>query len=184
MLDADNVAVTDPAPLFDSRRVRRHGHARHPRPARAHPREPDLGAVRGALPQRAVVEAGQMVVDKSRCWPALQMVLGMNERSDLFYPHTHGDKDTFHLAWIVAGVAWSMPAHPARAATTGIFQRGFDGALFEHRSQREMAPDRAQRPRRRVSPSGRLPRLPRRAARSLEWVNPRTAGRVGRRCTG
>ena len=135
MLDADNVAVSDPATLFDSEEFAATGMLVWPDLLALSPDNP-IWALCG-VPYRSEPswESGQMVVDKSRCWPALQLVLGMNERSDLFYPHTHGDKDTFHLAWIVAGAAWSIPAHPARATTTGIFQRGFDGALlFQHRT--------------------------------------------------
>jgi hypothetical protein len=59
----------------------------------------------------------------------------MNMHSDTFYPYTHGDKDTFHLAWILAGAAWSMPDYPARWSQTGICQRDFQGRLvFQHRT--------------------------------------------------
>jgi hypothetical protein len=59
----------------------------------------------------------------------------MNMHSDTFYPYTHGDKETFHLAWILAGAPWAMPEHPARRTTTAIFQRDFAGRLlFQHRS--------------------------------------------------
>jgi hypothetical protein len=46
-----------------------------------------------------------------------------------------GDKETFHLAWILAGAPWAMPDYPARPTATGIYHRGFDGQLlFQHRS--------------------------------------------------
>jgi hypothetical protein len=135
MLDADNVAVTDPSALFDTDQFAATGMLVWPDLV-ALSRENPIWELCG-VPYRSepAWESGQIVIDKSRCWPALQVALCMNESSDLFYPLTHGDKDTFHLAWILAGAAWSMPSHPARATTTGIFQRGFDGALlFQHRS--------------------------------------------------
>jgi hypothetical protein len=55
--------------------------------------------------------------------------------SESFYPYTNGDKDTFYMAWILAGASWAMTSHPARRTATGIYQRDFDGRLvFQHRS--------------------------------------------------
>jgi hypothetical protein len=76
-----------------------------------------------------------MLIDKSRSWHALEIALHMNMHSESFYPYTHGDKDTFHMAWILAGAGWEMPDYPARWCETGIYQRDFLGRLiFQHRT--------------------------------------------------
>jgi hypothetical protein len=59
----------------------------------------------------------------------------MNMHSESFYPYTNGDKDTFHLAGILADARWAMPHYPARWTPTGVYQRDFEGRLvFQHRS--------------------------------------------------
>jgi hypothetical protein len=69
-LDADNMAVADPAPLFDARGARDTGALLWP-DYWAATAAPDLAAVLGlaALPA-ASFESGQMLFDKRRCAPA------------------------------------------------------------------------------------------------------------------
>jgi putative mannosyltransferase len=45
------------------------------------------------------LETGLIVLDKSDCWQQLCLTEWMNARSDFWYQHTIGDKDTFYLAW-------------------------------------------------------------------------------------
>jgi hypothetical protein len=142
-LDADNVALRDPAPLFDS----------------------DLYLSRGALfwPDRYCgpgtgiewlkrevwdlcgvayraepeIEAGQLVIDKRRSWQALSMTLHLNEHSDFYYAFFYGDKDTFHLSWRRSGSDYALV--PWRPGTLGrsevIVQYDPQGRpLFQHRN--------------------------------------------------
>ena len=44
-------------------------------------------------------DTGQLLIDKERCWSELGLVLHFNRRSDIYYRHVWGDKDTFRLAW-------------------------------------------------------------------------------------
>jgi putative mannosyltransferase len=135
LLDADNVAVVDPAFLFGTPQFADTGALAWPDTVRFSQDSPiwELSGV--PFRDEPAWESGQLLVDKSRCWHALQIALHMNMHSDSFYPYTHGDKDTFHLAWILAGASWAMPDHPARRTATGIYQRDFDGRLvFQHRS--------------------------------------------------
>lgn len=135
LLDADNVPVSDPSVLFDAPQLAETG-------ALVWPDLPELSAENPIWElcgvdyrSEASWESGQMVVDKSRCWPALQVALHMNAHSEVFYPYTHGDKDVFHLAWIVTGTPWSMPGHAAKGTPTGLVQRDFEGRLlFQHRT--------------------------------------------------
>lgn len=135
LLDADNVPVGDPSVLFDAPQLAETG-------ALVWPDLPELSAENPIWELCGVGyrsepswESGQMVVDKARCWPALRVALHMNAHSEVFYPHTHGDKDVFHLAWIITGTPWSMPGHAAKATSTGLVQRDFEGRLlFQHRT--------------------------------------------------
>jgi len=136
LLDADNVAVIDPGFLFDLPQFADTGAIAWPDVERLTPAS-RLWELCG-IPYRSepAWESGQLVVDKRRCWHALQIALHMNMHSEVFYPHTMGDKETFHLAWILAARKWAMPGHPARWTPTGIYQRDFEGRLvFQHRSQ-------------------------------------------------
>jgi len=59
----------------------------------------------------------------------------MNERSDLYYRYVYGDKDTWRLAWHVAGRPYAMPSRrPERSDGPTLFEFDFAGArLWEHR---------------------------------------------------
>jgi hypothetical protein len=136
LLDADNVAVVDPASLFEAPQLAEIGAIAWPDRERLSEDNPIWELCRVPYRSEPAWETGQLLVEKSRCWPALQIAVHMNMHSETFYPHTHGDKDTFHLAWILAGTRWAMPDYPARSTITGLYQRDFAGRLiFQHRSQ-------------------------------------------------
>jgi hypothetical protein len=83
------------------------------------------------------IEAGQLLIDKSRCWPALMLTLHLNEHSDFYYAYFYGDKDTFHLAWRRTGLDYALIRHPPRNLGNSevIIQHDIDGApLFQHRN--------------------------------------------------
>jgi Mannosyltransferase putative len=135
LLDADNVVVTDPEFLFELPEFARTGALFWPDLERLKADNPIWELCRVPFRSEPAWETGQLLVDKSRCWHALQIALHMNMHSELFYPHTAGDKETFHLAWLLANAGYAMPDHPARRTATGIYQRGFDGRiLFQHRN--------------------------------------------------
>lgn len=54
------------------------------------------------------VESGQMLVDRARCREALRCVWYLNARRDVVYQHTHGDKDTFPLAFRLTRTPYTM----------------------------------------------------------------------------
>lgn len=136
LLDADNVAVVDPAFLFELPPFTATGAIVWPDLVRLSRDSPIWELCGVPFRSEPAWESGQLVVDKSRAWRALQIAMHMNMHSESFYDYTHGDKETFHLAWILAGSEWAMPDHPARRTPTGIYQRDFEGRLiFQHRSQ-------------------------------------------------
>lgn len=134
-LDADNVPVENPEYLFET------------------PEFLDTGAVFwpdfGRLASDRAIwrlcgveyrdepefESGQILVDKERCWRALQLTMWYNEYSDYFYKHMHGDKETFHMAWRKLGQAYSMPSKRIRRLVATMCQHDFKGRrVFQHRN--------------------------------------------------
>jgi FkbM family methyltransferase len=81
------------------------------------------------------VEAGQIVVDKSRCWKPLVMTNWMNERPDVFYEWLYGDKDTFLTAWLLSCTPMALVGGSVLDAETGVFRHNdMSGeTLFQHR---------------------------------------------------
>jgi hypothetical protein len=135
LLDADNVVVANPEFLFELPEFAQNGALFWPDLERLKADNPIWELCGVPFRSEPAWETGQLLVDKPRCWHALQIALHMNMHSEWFYPHTGGDKDTFHLAWLLAGADRAMPDHPARLTATGMYQRGFDGRLlFQHRN--------------------------------------------------
>jgi FkbM family methyltransferase len=134
-LDADNVAVANPEYLFDSPEYKRTGAIFWPDYGRlAHTRA--IWEISGvAYRDEPEFESGQIVVDKSRCWKALQVTMHINEHSDFYYNHIHGDKDTFHIAWRKLGQEYAMPNYAIHALQATMCQHDFSGKiLFQHRN--------------------------------------------------
>jgi len=135
-LDADNVPVVNPEYLFE------------------HPRYFETGAVfwpdRGILGADRPIwklcglegrdeqefESGQILVNKEKCWKALGLTMWMNEHSDFFYRHMHGDKETFHMAWAALGQPYVMcPKGNPFESHMSFLQVDPDGKrVFQHRS--------------------------------------------------
>ena len=135
MLDADNVPVKDPAFLFDSPQYREHGAIFWPDYNRLAASRRIWDVCEVPYRDEPEFESGQLVVDKSRCWEALNLTMHLNEHSDFYYKHIHGDKETFHLGFLRAKKTFAMPAkeiHPLRGT---MCQHDFEGKrLFQHRN--------------------------------------------------
>ncbi len=134
LLDADNVPVVDPTPLFDTPEHRACGAVLWPDYSST-PKDHRRWRIFGVDPHGAPeVESGQILVDKHRCWRALNLCNWYNERSDFFYQFVHGDKDTFDLAWRRAGQRYAMPSRGIEAIPYTICQHDFAGRrIFQHR---------------------------------------------------
>ena len=140
-LDADNVPVVDPTYLFDSPEYRQTGAIFWPDYGRLAP-DRSIWRLTG-VPYRdePEFESGQIVIDKQRCWKPLSLAMWINEHSDFWYRHIHGDKDTFHFAWRKLGVEYAMPPHPIHplylpGRSDGVMcQHDFQGGrIFQHRN--------------------------------------------------
>ena len=135
LLDADNCPVRDPAFLFDELPYQKTGAIFWPDYTRLAP-ERAVWAASG-IPYRdePEFESGQIVVDKRRCWKALNVAMHLNEYSDWWYRLVHGDKETFHLAWRKIGQEYAMPDRGVEPLEATMLQFDFEGErLFQHRN--------------------------------------------------
>jgi hypothetical protein len=134
LLDADNVPLVDPATLLFWPEYRATGAVFWP-DLHSLGREHEIWEIcRVAYHDEPEVESGQVVVDKERCWEALQLTLHLNEHSGFYYRYVNGDKETFHMAWRMLNQPYSMPA--ARPEwVTGLVNPGdanFANVLLQH----------------------------------------------------
>ena len=137
LLDADNVPVVDPGFLFETREFQitgaifwpDYGHARTER-TRAIWQSCGLRP-----PGEPEFETGQIVVDKSRCWRALNLCVWFNDNSEFYYQYVHGDKETFHLAFRKLKQPYSMVLKPIHTLKGTMCQHDFEGRrIFQHRN--------------------------------------------------
>ena len=135
LLDADNVPMVDPTFLFDTPEYRQAGAIFWPDYSRLPP-ERSIWRVTGVPYQdEAEFESGEMVIDKARCWKALHVTMHLNEHSDFYYRHIHGDKETFHMAWRKIGQEYAMPPFPVFSLERTMCQHDFQGRrIFQHRN--------------------------------------------------
>ena len=135
LLDADNCPLRDPEFLFRTPQYAEHGAIFWPdytRFARGQAVWPASGISYRDEPE---FESGQIVVDKARCWRALNVAMHLNEHSDWWYRVVHGDKDTFHLAWRKIGQTYAMPDKSVEPLEATMLQFDFAGRrLFQHRN--------------------------------------------------
>jgi Mannosyltransferase putative len=135
LLDADNVPVDDPAFLFDRPEFTGTGALFWPDIVRI-ARSNAIWALSGlGFHDGPAFESGQLLIDKSRCWQALQLALWMNQRAEVFYEHLYGDKDTFLIAWLMCRTPFTLISHMPRLLESTMCQRDPDGrVLFQHRN--------------------------------------------------
>ncbi|HEY4416734.1 MAG TPA: glycosyltransferase family 9 protein [Verrucomicrobiae bacterium] len=138
LLDADNVPVLNPEFLFDSREYKSTGAIFWPDYDRV-PQNNQLKIWRSCglrRPNEKEFETGQILLDKRRCWHALNVCLWFNANSDFYYRHLHGDKETFHLAFRKVGKSYHLIPHPVKPLEKTMCQHDPAGrVLFQHRNR-------------------------------------------------
>ena len=108
-LDADNVPLVDPSCLFAEPAYAETGAIFWPDLTSLPPDHPIWTICRVPWRDEPEFESGQIVLDKARCWDALQLTMHLNEWSDFYYRYVYGDKETFHLAWRMLDQPYAMP---------------------------------------------------------------------------
>lgn len=137
-LDADNVALRDPEFLFETEQYKNTGAIFWPDYGRLAPTREIWKIMQVPYRDEPEFESGQAVVDKRRCWKALNVTMHLNEWSDFYYSHIHGDKETFHMAWRKLDQEYSMPSRGIHSLTGTMCQHDFDGnRIFQHRNMRK-----------------------------------------------
>ena len=134
-LDADNVPVVNPEFLFDTPQYQETGAIFWPdylRLAKNRPIWDICGVQHRDEPE---FESGQVVLDKRRVWREIQLTMHLNNHSDFYYQHVHGDKETYHMAWHILGTEYSMPSRMIDALRATMCQHDFDNRrIFQHRN--------------------------------------------------
>jgi ADP-heptose:LPS heptosyltransferase len=138
LLDADIVPVIDPEFLFDSDEFKETGAMFWPDYNKT--TENDAAKMWHSCglsrPDEQEFETGQMLVDKRRCWQALNLTMWFNEHSDFYYRHIYGDKETFHLAFQKAAKSYHLIQHPIVPLEGTMCQHDPQGRrLFQHRNR-------------------------------------------------
>ncbi|HEX7378836.1 MAG TPA: glycosyltransferase, partial [Pirellulales bacterium] len=135
LLDADNVPVIDPEFLFSTPEYGEYGTIFWPDFHRMERERPMWRAAEVPYRDEPEVESGQIVLDKSRCWRALNLAMHYNEYSDFYFKYIHGDKCTFQFAWPRADTRYAMPSRGIHALDGTMCQHDFDGRrVFQHRN--------------------------------------------------
>jgi|GEM_PF-400602 len=138
-LDADNVPVVNPEYLFDAPEYRSTGALFWPDYGRLDAGR-EIWRICGVeYRDEPEFESGQILVDKSKSWKALNLTMVMNEHSEYFYKYIHGDKETFHMAWRRLNAPYAMPQKgPSSLTGCAMVQYDFQGRrLFQHRNTRK-----------------------------------------------
>ena len=137
-LDADNVPLIDPESLFETPEYKQTGAIFWPDYGRLAANRDIWEIMKIQYRDEPEFESGQVVVDKRRCWHALQITMHINEWSDFYYSHIHGDKETFHMAWRKLGQEYSMPGRGIHSLAGTMCQHDFhDNRIFQHRNLRK-----------------------------------------------
>jgi hypothetical protein len=142
LLDADNIAIRDPTYLFDSSYYHDYGAVFWPDCAdRRLGRDQPAWLVFGNIPYQdePEFESGQIVLDKSRCWAALELCHWyMQNSANFYFQYVQGDKEVFHLAWRRLGQLYAMPSRGIEVLPGVLCQHDFDGRrIFQHRNGRK-----------------------------------------------
>jgi hypothetical protein len=134
-LDADNLAVKNPEYLFETVEYKTAGVVLWPDFGRCSPKRLIWKICEVEYRNEPEVESGQILINKSKCWHALQIAMHLNEHSDFYYKYIHGDKETFHMAFRRLNQTYAMPYRGIAKLSGVMCQHDFDGnRLFQHRN--------------------------------------------------
>lgn len=135
LIDADNAPVRDPTFLFEAPQYKLAGALFWPDVVRIG-RDNPIWSLTGLEPWRgSSLESGQIVIDKSRCWPAISLTHWMNQNAAAFYDIIWGDKDTFLIAWLALEAPFHLIPHAPDQLEGVLCQKDPDGeVLFQHRT--------------------------------------------------
>ncbi|SFM05277.1 Mannosyltransferase putative [Methylorubrum salsuginis] len=135
LLDADIVPERDPAELFEWPEFEATGAVLWPDICSLTDENQIWSACGLASRTTRAVESGQVLIDKSRHWDALQIIVFLNAQREHTYRMVYGDKDLFLIGFLLTGQPYHVVPHlPLTDQPWCLFQRDFAGdRLFQHR---------------------------------------------------
>jgi len=150
-IDADNVAVSDPTPLFSTPSYVATGAVFWPDYRSYNPLNPMWQVVGRAPVPSMEMESGQMLVHRGRHRVPLALADYFNQRGpSYYYRFVHGDKDLFRFAWLALAAPFTMVATAVGSVGYVAPDGGFCGhsmlqyhpdkpseAVFAHRNLRK-----------------------------------------------
>ena len=110
-LDADNHPTKDPTYLFDSNEFIDTGAVFWPDRVPHEADHPLWDIFQVPYREEPAHETGQMLIDKKRCWHALQIAMHCNEFADFHYRYSHGDTALLRFSFHKLNQPFTMIPH-------------------------------------------------------------------------
>lgn len=146
-LDADNNCLADPSYLFEQEDYQKHGAVFWPDFWKTDPENPIWKITNSTDYQEYEQESGQILIDKERCWAAINLCMYFNQQREIYYNFLLGDKDTFKFAWKALKQPYTMisaevgfcgyaaTSNPLLCKGIAMVQHDFEGnILFIHQN--------------------------------------------------
>ncbi|KAI8468862.1 MAG: mannosyltransferase putative-domain-containing protein [Monoraphidium minutum] len=146
MLDADSMPVADPGLLFDSPQFKEHGSLVWADFWTREWMKPEAYTMFGLMPpwegdkSWREAESGQLLLDRSRHADVIEWIWFLNSHKDVIYKLMNGDKDTYRLAFLLAGKSrdfYSVPELPR----DGMRRVPGHKHEYHHKGMLQMTPD-------------------------------------------
>jgi len=133
LLDADNIPVRNPEPLWHSDEYLRSGALFWPDFPCLEKSNKMWKLIDKPFSSGMTQESGQILIDKAQHWGPLLLVVHMNLEHEYYYPFTGGDKETFHYAWRALDASFIMTPTPVGSAGEGSTEEDFQGfTMVQH----------------------------------------------------
>ncbi|MDR3469698.1 MAG: hypothetical protein P4M07_27525 [Xanthobacteraceae bacterium] len=146
-LDADTVPLVDPEQAFAWAEYMDNGLLLWPDVVDVRATNPVWARLGLAPVERASVDSGVLLADKTRAWDMLDLAIALNEHCDEVYDLIHGDKDTFLLSALLLNRTFGFLAHRPFLFDWDMVQRDPSGEPFlHHRSGAKWFLDHPNRP--------------------------------------
>ena len=107
-LDADNVSVRNPEELFVSKEYQQTGAVFWPDFWKTTKENPIWAIIGSNDFDMKEQESGQVLINKEKCWSALNLCMFFNARHEVYHKLLLGDKDTFKFAWMACKTPFHM----------------------------------------------------------------------------
>ena len=136
-LDADNVPVSDPSTLFEARDFQETGAVLWRDQYALRLKKNRLERLDIPSRQEIAWDTGQILVDRSRHWRALNLATWLDVNDDFFHGQFSGDH-ALQLAFWRLGSTYSVPQAEPVGLAGAICHHDFEGnRIFQHRRERK-----------------------------------------------